>query len=262
MKKHFGSLMKGMPHLVSCGAFLTLFSFSVQAQKAGLELKDGRSIEIIISAHSDKTLFTNSGNYKMAEILKAHFQVKQPMDERFYGFLKANSVDVDFSYMGDFNKASLIRTQQGEGLSRDSLRVVTVKFLHVIVELLDGRQLRGSFFKASHDSLVMIDKNQITVGCKASSIRSIRMHKKGSGGDAAFVGVGAGILLGLAAGSMQPPTKGFLSFSTGDKMAFFAIFFGIIGAPIGAVIGSSNKTYNINDQQEQFDLFVKKLYKK
>ena len=93
MKKHFGSLMKGMPHLVSWGAFLTLFSFSVQAQKAGLELKDGRSIEIIISAHSDKTLFTNSGNYKMAEILKAHFQVKQPMDERLYGFLKANSVD-------------------------------------------------------------------------------------------------------------------------------------------------------------------------
>ena len=38
--------------------------------------------------------------------------------------------------------------------------------------------------------------------------------------------------------------------------------FGIISAPIGAVIGSSNKTYNINGQQEQFDLFVKKLYKK
>ena len=187
---------------------------------------------------------------------------------------------------------------------------------HVSVTFLDRPSVKGKLLRASHDSLVMRDKNKIAVGCKVSVkfkhttklldgkvleitdssliienkdrtivllkqivhitvtsyppmadlrkfqvvvykpsfIKSIHMHKKGSGGLGGLVGFVAGI--GIGAATIPQPT--------GQNVygnAVGSILSGVIGIPIGMILFSSGKTYTINGQQEKYDLFVRKLYK-
>ena len=126
----------------------------------------------------------------------------------------------------------------------------------VSLELQDGQRSKVvELSRASHDSLVAVEKNKMVV-YKVSSIKSIRIHKKGSGGLGTFVGlvVGLGLGIGIAA------TVDSNSDNAGTWLAF-----GVLGAAIGGAAGgaiaSKGKTYQINGQQEQFDLFLKKLYK-
>ena len=94
---------------------------------------------------------------------------------------------------------------------------------------------------------------------KVPSIASIRMHKKGAGG--------LGAILGGAAGGFLAYN---LAYNSSNDGSFFgktgeASLVGIVGvltgAPIGAMVGTYGKTRSIKGQQQQFDLFVKKLYK-
>ena len=87
---------------------------------------------------------------------------------------------------------------------------------------------------------------------KPSFIKSIRMHKKGSGA----LGALAGALLGFGIGYSLGESDG----DWGDLRPLSGALYSLPGAAIGAVIGSSKKNYPINAKQDQFDLLVAKLY--
>lgn len=84
----------------------------------------------------------------------------------------------------------------------------------------------------------------------ATSIRHIALHKKGSGGVGAIVGLGVGALLGYTIGlASSSQSGGFLSKEV--AAAGTAVFFGIIAMPLGAAVGSSNKKMMIEGDQEK-----------
>jgi len=124
-----------------------------------------------------------------------------------------------------------------------------------MIEFQDGSHFKGKLSRASRDSLVMVEKNGIVI-YNSSSIKSIRLHKKGSGGLGAFIGVVAGLGIGIAIGATVDSN----SDNAGNWLAAGALG-AVICGPAGGIIGSKGKTYSINGQQGQFDLFVQKLYK-
>lgn len=77
--------------------FLLYGSFDLYAQRVGLEMRDGRQIDVKISATSNSTLYTSSGNFEFVDIGKAHFQTEEP-NSKLYDQMKAKGVEVDFLY--------------------------------------------------------------------------------------------------------------------------------------------------------------------
>ena len=85
----------------------------------------------------------------------------------------------------------------------------------------------------------------------SSDIKSIQMHRKGSGTMGALAWVAGSVAISFL----------FPAGNDGDWRPLIGAFLGIVSVPVGVAIGFSNKNYLINGKQEQFDLFIEKLYK-
>jgi hypothetical protein len=96
-------------------------------------------------------------------------------------------------------------------------------------------RLTGVVEALEQDALTLQVKGQGAVLVPYGDILKVeasrgRSAKSGAGRGALF-GIAVGVIAGLAQGSDQP---GIVAFSAGEK----ALFFGILGAPVGAAIGA------------------------
>ncbi len=194
---------------------------------------------------------------------------------------------------------------------------------HVDFKLTNGLLISGQFVGLTNDSLIILDKNKLIVGCVAliklknsntyihgtvnaiteftiilttkeppheqqiqkSQIKGVRIksyppsalkepsnrsaysyadvdyigiHKLGSGAVGAIIGGAVGAGLGFVIGAASHKgSNGTLSYNPDTSGAGLGILGFLIGTPIGAAIGSSNKRINILGKREKYDEFLK-----
>jgi len=111
----------------------------------------------------------------------------------------------------------------------------------VVLEMKGGETVQGELLAVREDRLVLFDMDalagrDVPLG-DVSRIRIVKPSKFGQGvGTAFLIGAVSGVCLGLASGTTQGLSGG--TISAGTKAVAGAFGFGILGIPIGGVVGA------------------------
>jgi hypothetical protein len=129
---------------------------------------------------------------------------------------------------------------------------------------LRNNQKKEGYLKDITDSTVVYSTAKSTIGAPYlatdkyvgySDIELVRIRRKGSVGRGALIGLGAGAATGALAGFASgddPPSTGFFSlqFTAGEKAGALAILFGLPGAALGAILGTTSLKFPVNGTKE------------
>ena len=128
-----------------------------------------------------------------------------------------------------------------------------VKTYKAWVTFTDDIRIRGTFYSAETDGLMLIgeDLNEIRIDPK--KVKTISLRRKGSVGKGVWIGALSGAVVGAIAGYASGDDEpGWFSSTAEEKAAGGAIFLSFPGAGIGALIGSARTVFAINGNYQTY----------
>lgn len=126
-----------------------------------------------------------------------------------------------------------------------------IKSYKAWVTLNDGSQMRGIFYAADSEALILMgeDLNEIKIDPKY--IKTIQLRRKGRVGRGVWIGALSGAVVGGIAGYASGDDEpGWFSSTAEEKALGNAIFLSFPGAGIGALIGSARTIFTIDGNNE------------
>jgi hypothetical protein len=134
-----------------------------------------------------------------------------------------------------------------------------VKTYNVWVTLADQQQLKGTLYAANEEALVILGEDLTQVKFVPENILILKVRRAGGPGKGAWIGAVSGFVAGALVGYASA------SGSDGDIISDDAVSIGsgIVGAPIGALIGfgvsSGKTTYTINGNRDTYNTILPRL---
>jgi len=134
----------------------------------------------------------------------------------------------------------------------------------LIVTKLDGQLIKGELIAVKPNSLLLLDTEGKDVSVGIAEIKVIRIVKKSKAGKGALYGLLIGGVIGVAAGSIGG--KDDYMFSSSALAAIGGLAFGLygalLGAGIGAVVGTDKKIQIEGKSDLEINDVLEKLRKK
>jgi len=155
------------------------------------------------------------------------------------------------------------------GITYGQDSVVKKKIYKTWLSLENDTKLKGILYQVTDSSLI-VSKSLVVSGRLSQSLNLEEIHfrdinfiytkKKNATGNGALIGAGAGLLLGVVIGlSSGDDSGGFISFSAEEKAMMTGSALAILGAGLGALVGSVKMTIPINGNHTKFNLNKGKL---
>jgi hypothetical protein len=130
-----------------------------------------------------------------------------------------------------------------------------VKTYKIWVTLVNQKEVKGTLYTASEDTLVILGEDLAQLTFVPGTIREIKVRRVGKGGKGAWIGAVSGLVAGALIGYASESGSGW------EDVGAFAG--GILGASVGALIGtgvgSSREKYVINGNRATYNAFLPRL---
>ncbi|MCX2718786.1 hypothetical protein [Lentiprolixibacter aurantiacus] len=148
-----------------------------------------------------------------------------------------------------------------------SLQAQKVKFYKAKVTLNNDTRVKGILYGVSEEGLLLMDKNLVdtVMTIDPRSITLIKLRRSGRVGRGALIGASGGALLGAVIGnasySSSNDCEGWFCYSPSREETVYggAIFFGVQGAIIGALIGTGSRKFEINGDTSIYNTYISEL---
>lgn len=128
-----------------------------------------------------------------------------------------------------------------------------VKHYKTWVTFTDDIRIKGTFYSADKDGLILIGEDLNETRIDPKTIKTISFRRKGSVGKGVWIGALSGAVVGGIAGYASGDDEpGWFSSTAEEKAVGNAIFFAFPGAGIGALFGTKRTIYDINGDYQAY----------
>lgn len=128
-----------------------------------------------------------------------------------------------------------------------------VKTYKAWVTLSDDTRMKGTFYAAETDALILMGEDLDEIKIDPKIIKTIQIRRKGRVGRGVWIGALSGVVVGGIAGYASGDDEpGFFSSTAEEKALGNAILLSFPGAGIGALIGSARTIFAINGNYQTY----------